>query len=181
MTRFEAYISSEAEVPQALNWVTSAFDSPEIQEPKIPSCITQPYEENPDFTGRTKTLEMIHSILSPSRDGSAKQRIFALTGLGGVGKTQTALNYVFSHRDVYPIILFAHADSQAKLSESFCVFATELGLCNPESLKPQIAIQAVKDCLKRTGMLSTLQALFVSSQVLALIGRFRGRLAHGHR
>ena len=74
------------------------------------------------------------------------QRVFALTGLGGMGKTQTAIRYVFKHRERYRIVLWAHADGQSKLAESFSLFADKLGL--GKGMSNTKAKKAVKDCLK---------------------------------
>lgn len=108
-----------------------------------------PFERNPSFVGREGTLTAIHDVLGP-KSPSVGQRVFALTGLGGMGKTQTAVEYAFSQMEVtYKIVLWAHADGQSKLSESFSIFASELGLGN--GLTHAKAKQAVKDYLAIAG------------------------------
>jgi hypothetical protein len=73
----------------------------------------------------------------------------ALVGIGGVGKTQTALEYVFSRMDKFPIILWAHADTRAKLNTSFANFAVELGLVKSATkVDFQFAREQVKAHLK---------------------------------
>ncbi|KAF9252092.1 hypothetical protein DTO013E5_886 [Penicillium roqueforti] len=111
----------------------------------IPCYVMTPFEDNPNFVGREKTLTAIHDALAPGSP-SVGQRVFALTGLGGMGKTQTAVRYAFSQMEVtYKIVLWAHADGQSKLSESFSLFASELGL--GDGLTHAKAKQAVKDYL----------------------------------
>jgi hypothetical protein len=116
--------------------------------------VTTPYEENPEFVGRVDILQEIHSELGSRVDGSPTQRTFALAGLGGMGKTQIAVEYTFRFRDAYDVILWAHADGQAKLAECFCQFAVELGLLESETASPAIAKEAVKDCLRTLGISS---------------------------
>ncbi|KAJ5160567.1 uncharacterized protein N7482_007571 [Penicillium canariense] len=117
-----------------------------VRESLIPCFVTTPYQENPSFVGREDTLTEIHNVLAPTSDASAGQRVFALTGLGGMGKTQIAVRYAFQHMDtVYKIVLWAHSDGQSKLSESFSLFASELGL--GEGMTHMKAKQTVKDYL----------------------------------
>ncbi|KAI1500561.1 hypothetical protein F5X99DRAFT_385826 [Biscogniauxia marginata] len=119
-------------------------------EHKDLSCfILQPYGENPNFVGREEVLDEIHAALNPTSD-TPKQRTFALTGLGGIGKTQTAISYAYRHQETYKIVLWAHADGQAKMSESFSLFAETLGL--GRSLIPTQAKEAVKDFLSSTSI-----------------------------
>ncbi len=74
-----------------------------------------------------------------------------MAGLGGIGKTQIAIEYAFRHRDTYQIVLWVHADGEAKLAESYCNFAEELGLANNEKLSPEASKQLVTDCLAVLG------------------------------
>ncbi|CAH0051000.1 unnamed protein product [Clonostachys solani] len=97
----------------------------------IPCFVTWPYDENPNFIGREDELEQIHTRLCPIDDQGPQQRVFALTGLGGMGKTQISVKYAFKYRKVYQIVLLAHADGQSKLAESFSLFADKLGLDVP--------------------------------------------------
>ena len=95
-------------------------------------------------------LKEMHLSLAPCGDGLRNQRTFALTGLGVMGKTQTAIRYVFRYRDLYKVVLWAHADGQAKLAESFSLFAKELGLPDAQN-NPAVCKQAVKECLEGLG------------------------------
>ncbi|KAJ5528253.1 hypothetical protein N7513_012412 [Penicillium frequentans] len=128
--------------------ISAYNDSTSFQTPndtRIPCYVMTPFERNPSFVGREGTLTAIHDVLGP-KSPSVGQRVFALTGLGGMGKTQTAVEYAFSQMEVtYKIVLWAHADGQSKLSESFSIFASELGLGN--GLTHAKAKQAVKDYL----------------------------------
>jgi len=55
-----------------------------------------PYEQNQSFTGRDRFLEELHNQLqNPSTDQYCGR--IALFGLGGIGKTQVTLEYVYRY------------------------------------------------------------------------------------
>ncbi|GKU16015.1 unnamed protein product [Fusarium langsethiae] len=65
-----------------------------FQKQQVTHCLV-PYSYNPDFVGRSETLELLKSQLGHiGTDTQSKtHRRAALHGLGGVGKTQIALAY----------------------------------------------------------------------------------------
>ncbi|KAI3573641.1 hypothetical protein IWW34DRAFT_753894 [Fusarium oxysporum f. sp. albedinis] len=60
-----------------------------------------PFGRNKGFVGRESILLQLLEMIPPSADPDDCQRI-AIEGLGGVGKTQIALEAVFRVRDEYP-------------------------------------------------------------------------------
>src|SRR6266702_3978787 len=56
-----------------------------------------PHKPNPFFTGREDILEQINKTFREGR-GRAARLPLALSGLGGVGKTQTAVEYAYRYR-----------------------------------------------------------------------------------
>lgn len=103
----------------------------------------RPYQRNPAFTGRTDVLDDITEALTPKKkqktdeafslaSGEASngqgQKKMALIGLGGIGKTQVALAYAFKSFGDFPVILWAHAETEVKLAQSFSEFDEDLGL-----------------------------------------------------
>jgi DNA-binding XRE family transcriptional regulator len=79
-------------------------------QPSAPAIWKVPQRRNPFFTGRATTLERLHTLLH-----SAGQTALALSGLGGVGKTQTALEYAYRYRDEYAAVFWIKADTQENL------------------------------------------------------------------
>ena len=77
-----------------------------------------PYQRNPNFTGRKNLLTTLRAKLCDIAPGSWNHRV-ALYGLGGVGKTQLALEYVFSHKSDYDRIYWISAVSEATLFSGF--------------------------------------------------------------
>ena len=85
------------------------------------------------FHGRRDILAMITDALVANENNEGRHqdtalRSFALCGLGGVGKTQIAVEYAFSSKQTYEAIFWMQASSIAKLDESFTQISVELGL-----------------------------------------------------
>ena len=77
-----------------------------------------PYRRNPSFTPREGILETIHETLvlnAPSGLTSS----FVIYGLGGVGKTQVAMEYCYEHRKEFDLILWLRADDYDTLLTSY--------------------------------------------------------------
>ena len=77
-----------------------------------------PYEKNEHFIGRKALLAKLHEKLSESVPKQFNHRV-ALYGLGGVGKTQLALEYVNTHKDYYAGIYWISGVNQATLLSGF--------------------------------------------------------------
>ena len=62
--------------------------------------LARAFLRNPQFVGREQDLDGLHAAL---QDGAAVGiRPAGLTGLGGIGKTQLAVEYCYRYRDAYP-------------------------------------------------------------------------------
>jgi hypothetical protein len=82
-----------------------------------------PFPRNGDFLGRDGDLMRLHATLSASAAGPVGIRPAGLTGMGGIGKTQLAVEYVHRHRDDYPDGIF-WIDAAGPLAEGFARLAT---------------------------------------------------------
>jgi tetratricopeptide (TPR) repeat protein len=131
---------------------------------------TVPYERNRFFTGREKILEALRA--APESRGRA-----ALSGLGGVGKTQTATEYAYRHRKEYQSVFWARAESRDTLLPDFVAIATALRLPESTAQKQEEAVAAVRRSLEANpGWLLVLD----NADDLALAREFIPRDTHGH-
>jgi len=92
-----------------------------------------PYPRNANFTGRKNLLTRLCEKLSDTAPSSWNHRV-ALYGLGGVGKTQLALEYVYSHKQVYERIYWISAVSEATVFAGFQEIAQRTR-CVPTTLQ----------------------------------------------
>ena len=80
---------------------------------------------NPHFTGREETLRQLEETLRPDEPTAVLQ---AVTGLGGVGKTELVIEYANRHRDRYDLIYTFHAATETTLLGDMRNLAGEIGL-----------------------------------------------------
>lgn len=111
----------------------------QAQKEKLP-CFYVPFGSDEQFYGREDILTRIRKALDPS-NGGERCRAFALHGMGGVGKTKIALQYVNSSRSKYDAIFWVSADNSIKLTQSFLEISRSLGL-SPDNDDAEDAVAA---------------------------------------
>jgi len=95
-----------------------------------------PFPRNADFVGRAGDLTRLHASLSGPGSGPVGIRPAGLTGMGGIGKTQLVVEYVYRHRDDYPEGIF-WIDAAGPLVEGFARLATDHRLRWAENDQPR--------------------------------------------
>jgi tetratricopeptide (TPR) repeat protein len=91
-------------------------------------------------------LEDLRAALG-SGENVALTQTQAITGLGGIGKTQLALEYSYRYRDDYDIVWWVRSELTSQLAEDYARLAAELDL--PEkALKVNEAAAAVRNYLQ---------------------------------
>ena len=117
-------------VPQDSRW--SAFERPWL----VPDAMRTRY-----FTGREQLLASLRSQLA------ARHRA-ALSGLGGVGKTQAAIEYAVRHRTEYQNgVFWVNAGTTSGLTSGFVEIAKTLRLPAATSSDQEQIVRAVLDWL----------------------------------
>ena len=110
------------------------------REPRFPGALPQVWKvpaRNPHFTGRGPDLEEMARGLAA---GSAVA-VHSVHGLGGVGKTQLAIEYAYAHASDYDLVWWIAAEESASIPDQFTGLAARLGLeaaSDPGALGDQV-------------------------------------------
>ena len=111
--------------------------------PVVTSDLHIPYLRNPFFTGREEILARLDDILLHQKSVALTQT-YAISGLGGIGKTQIALEYVYRYRHHYDTIFWIDASSHSTFVADFVILANILKLSEQHERE---AIAAVRHWL----------------------------------
>ncbi len=99
---------------------------------------------NPHFTGRIDLLDQLRQALMLGSERTALLP-HALHGLGGVGKTQLAIEYAYRHSADYELVWWLTADDPAEVCASLASLASLLRV--PESADVAQTVTTVLDAL----------------------------------
>jgi len=113
----------------------------------LPPIWNVPYPRNPFFQGREAELTLVHTHLHAGQATSHAQPQ-AISGLGGIGKTQLALEYAYRYSRDYQTVLWVHAESTEALVSSYVAIAELLRLPEREAKEQDLIVQAVKKWLQ---------------------------------
>ncbi len=119
---------------------------PEEHEPPVTSRFNLPYRRNPFFTGREELIQRLRESLE-GRGAAALTQPQAISGLGGIGKTQVALEYAYRYRDTYQCIFWVTADKRETLIDGFVAIARLLKLPERDAQDQHITVEAIKTWL----------------------------------
>ncbi|PYH36551.1 kinesin [Aspergillus neoniger CBS 115656] len=129
--------------------LTSCVDESEstlVADEADPCFWMIPYTRNPGFVGREHTLSQVMERIMPLRKVHSR---VALYGLGGVGKTQIAIELAHQVHEAHPdaSVFWIHANSINRFQESYYHLIKECGIESPED-KPQ-DLMLVKQWLEK--------------------------------
>ncbi|OAP54552.1 hypothetical protein AYL99_11000 [Fonsecaea erecta] len=106
-----------------------------------------PHSRNTRFCGRRRVLDKLHELLANGVDpsGTAEQlHSCVIHGMGGVGKTQVAIEYTYRHRRSYDFIFWIKSENEAVFANSITQISTSLCLGLAETLASARAVEAVR-------------------------------------
>jgi tetratricopeptide (TPR) repeat protein len=122
------------------------------EKPRFPGTLpliwNVPHARNPNFTGRKELLKHLQDSLKSGKTAAVTQ---AISGLGGVGKTQLALEYVYrSAMDAsdYKIVWWIRAEEPARLASDYAALAGPLDLPEKDAREQPVIVEAVRNWLE---------------------------------
>jgi hypothetical protein len=105
-----------------------------------------PFRRNIFFTGKAHILMRIHATLQQGHTPTSLQPL-AISGLGGIGKSQVAIEYAYRYRDYYQYIFWVGAATQDTITADFVTIAQLLQLPVSNQQDQNITVTAVKHWL----------------------------------
>ena len=105
-----------------------------------------PFSRNVNFTGRRKELNDLQNFFSD--DGHATLKKQVLYGMGGMGKTQIALEYCYLNMEKYDLVWWLRAEEAVTIASDYVALALELGLYEQNAQEQSEVINAVRKWLK---------------------------------
>jgi tetratricopeptide (TPR) repeat protein/nucleoside phosphorylase len=128
--------------------VLARLDLQDKGEPtKPPRIWNVPHPQNPNFTGRDKLLKDLRESLTKGQVAA----LTALHGLGGVGKTQLALEYAYRHAPDYDLIWWVRAEDPVALAAEYAALAGPLDLPEKGVADQEAQVAAVRQWLSQKG------------------------------
>ncbi|KAI0147060.1 hypothetical protein GGR57DRAFT_264768 [Xylariaceae sp. FL1272] len=99
----------------------------------LPMYLFKPHFPSPDFEGRDDVINVLIEALQPMDRASkgvnpSEPKTFALCGVGGLGKTQLAVEYAYRSKADFDAIFFLQASDTSKLVQGFAEISLALGL-----------------------------------------------------
>ncbi len=102
-----------------------------------------PYQHNLFFVDYQDILRHLHETFT---SGKAKRQV--ISGMGGIGKTQTAVEYAHSYRKDYQYVFWARAGSAATLVSDYVNIAQLVELPLKNDLDQNVVVSAIKRWLE---------------------------------
>jgi hypothetical protein len=118
-------------------------------DPRLPGVLPEIWNvgpRNPGFVGREADLVAVHERLR----SNAAAVVQALHGMGGVGKTQLAIEYAHRYGNAYDIVWWINTEEVSLIGDQYAALAGELGLTGPRT-DTASAVSAVRGHLRRRG------------------------------
>jgi tetratricopeptide (TPR) repeat protein len=143
----------------------------------LPAFWNIPYPRNPFFVGREEMLSFVHAHFQTGQPMALSQHPQAISGLGGIGKTQTAVEYAYRFGKEYQAVFWAYAESRETLVSSYVALAVLLNLPEQDVQEHTITVQAVKRWLQTH---SAWLLILDNADELALAQEFLPPVPGGH-
>ena len=142
--------------------------------PTVPLLWNIPNRRNPNFTGRQKILDRIRKTLISGKVATLTQ---VISGLGGVGKTQIALEYAYRYSSEYEVIWWINAEELETLSSDYVAFARFKDLPGHDIKEKHLQIDLVRHWYSQN---KNWLLIFDNAEKPEDLQSFLPRVANGH-
>ncbi len=129
------------------NVINFTFQSSNKEQQSFSQIWNVPHRRNPFFSGRETLLTHLYDLLHKNK-AAALTQTQTISGLGGIGKTQIAIEYAYRYRDEYHSVFWVRATSLELLVSDFVAVATLLELPVKDEQDQNVVVAAVKQWLE---------------------------------
>ncbi|GLI00172.1 FxSxx-COOH system tetratricopeptide repeat protein [Phytohabitans aurantiacus] len=135
-------VSTTSDLERLLETGKSQPSTPKRQPAGVPKVFGNIPPRNPNFTGRDDLLDLLYGRLVRGTTAVLPE---ALHGMGGVGKSQLAVEFVYRHAPEYDVIWWIPAERLGQVTSAMVELAQRLGL--PVGAEAN-AVPAVREALR---------------------------------
>jgi tetratricopeptide (TPR) repeat protein len=140
----------------------------------VPSTWYVPHRRNRNFTGRETILEELSAALAANHTAAITQ---AIHGLGGIGKTQLAVEFVYRNRHRYEIVWWIEAEQTATLEAGYRALGSAVGVPGLDGQNAETVRELVRSWLETNG---EWLLVFDNARSAEEVREFLPRSAAGH-
>ncbi len=163
-----AFVEAVAGIRRALAGIEQLATGTRVST--FPAIWNIPYPRNAVFTGRNELLERLAI-------GFKTGQVQAISGLGGTGKTQIAIEYAYRHGQEYECIFWLRAATHDQWMSDVIVIADLIQLPERNEQDQQMIIEAVKQWL---ALHAKWLLVFDNADDLQLVSQFLPARSNGH-
>jgi tetratricopeptide (TPR) repeat protein len=147
-----AGLSRNAAIPESPPPYPGEADQPRGAAPRFPGRLPPvwnvPHLRNPLFMGRDEILAALESDSELGR-AAVRVRFQAIHGLGGIGKTQLAVEAAYRNSTDYDVVWWLRSEDSATLTADYMQLGSALGVPEPEPPNQTNAIEAIRRRLEQ--------------------------------
>jgi len=142
----------------------------------FPPVWNVPYRYPAPLTGRDQVLKQVFEGFTAD-PVSGNIPIQALTGLGGLGKTQTAVAYAYRYREYYQTVLWLRAETESELVTNFTDISVKQLHLSDAHVQQQESLASLQQWLRNT---TEWLLILDNADDISLIASFLPPFVSGH-